>query len=33
MNYVKTGNFFIDLAASIPFEVIIEAINKEGTNH
>ena len=25
MNYIKTGRFFVDLAASIPFELLIQA--------
>eukprot|EP00347_Sterkiella_histriomuscorum_P009696 403340228 len=32
LNYIKSGRFFIDLAASIPFELIIESVDSGASN-
>ena len=32
LNYIRTGRFFVDLAASIPFELLIEATDPGASN-
>ena len=32
LNYIKSGRFFVDLAASIPFELLIEAGDSNASN-